>query len=367
MKVAIIHYWLLNMRGGEKVLEALLELFPEADIYTHVYEPERVSPAIRKHSVKTTFISSLPFSARLYQAYLPLMPLALEQLDLQGYDLVISSESGPAKGVLVPADAVHICYCHTPPRYLWDLYIPYLRQSSFLTRLLMRPLTHYLRIWDTQTAQRVDRFVANSDFVGKRIRRSYRRDSTTVNPPVDWPSFELVEQTEDYYLYLGHLVGYKRPDLAIRACNASGRKLRVIGDGPLLKRLRKMAGPSVEVLGGLSDAQVRHHLSRCRALLFPGVEDFGITPLEAMASGRPVVAYGRGGALETVIDGATGMFFASQTETALNDALKRFEASEAQFSPEAIRLHAEGFSRARFHRQFRAVLDDALAEQGQSS
>lgn len=251
LRVAIIHYWLVGMRGGEKVLEALCNMYPSADIYTHVYDPAVISEVIKKHKIFTTFINRLPYSPKLYKKYLPLMPMALEQLDLSDYDLVISSESGPAKGVLPMPGAVHVCYCHSPMRYIWNMYNKYYDSSGLITRMVMPPLAHYLRNWDVATSNRVDRFSANSATVAQRIKTYYRRDAQVIHPPVDTNAFQAVAMHEvgDHYLMVGELVSYKRPDLAVIACNLLKAKLVVIGGGEMLERIRKLAGPTVTILG----------------------------------------------------------------------------------------------------------------------
>lgn len=363
MKVAIIHYWLVGMRGGEKVLEAFCDLFPQADIFTHVYLPNAVSDTIKHHKITTTFIQKLPKASKKYQTYLPLMPLALEQLDLRGYDLVISSESGPAKGVIVSPDTPHICYCHTPMRYVWDMYHDYLENAGRFTRLLMPPLIHYLRIWDLASASRVDHFVANSAFVAKRIKKHYRRNAVVINPPVSANDFFVSDQIDDFYLMVGQVVRYKRADLAVEAFNQSGRRLVVIGDGEQLEELKLMARPNVTVMGRQPFSVIREHYSRCNALIFPGVEDFGIVPLEAMASGRPVIAYRKGGALETVVEGETGLFFDQQTPEALNDAVTRYESLSRTFDPHVIRNHALGFDKEAFKRKFMDYIDSVMKGQ----
>ena len=364
MRVALIHYWLVKSRGGEKVLDALCEMFPEADIFTHVYDPAAVSETIRRHTIHTTFIQKLPWAIRHYQKYLPLMPLALESLDLRGYDLVISSESGPAKGVLVSPETLHVCYCHTPMRYIWDLYHDYLASAGWFTRLLMPSLVHYLRLWDVLSANRVDQFIANSSTVAHRIQRHYRRPSRIIHPPVDVDAFAPAAQTDDFYLLVGQLVPYKRADLAVEAFNRLGRKLVVIGDGEQLKALRAQAGPTVSILGPQSFAVLRDHYARCRALVFPGEEDFGIVPVEAMASGRPVIALRKGGALDTVVEGLSGLFFDEPEPQSLMDAVLRFEAEEFRFDSAAIIAHARQFDRSRFLAEMREVVDRGWAGRG---
>lgn len=362
MRVAIIHYWLVGMRGGEKVLEALCRMYPEADIFTHVVVPDALSDELRRHTIRTSFIAKLPRAARMYKSYLPLMPLALEQLDLSKYDLILSSESGPAKGIIPPEGAVHVCYCHSPMRYIWNMYHDYRRTAGPIARASMPLLTHYLRTWDSSSAARVDRFVANSSTVASRIRRYYRRDAEVVHPPVDVSAFAPVgpEELADYHLMVGELVRYKRPDIAVRAFNAMKRNLVVIGGGEMLDELRAIAGPTVQILGSQPFAQLRHHYARARALIFPGEEDFGIVPVEAMASGRPVIAYCRGGATETVVDGRTGLFFDEQSEDALTDAVERLD--RLSFDPADIVLHARQFNPGRFERQMREAIAEAWAE-----
>jgi glycosyltransferase involved in cell wall biosynthesis len=360
LKVAIVHYWLIGMRGGEKVVEALCEMFPEADIFTHVFDPGAISETIKQHSVTTTFIQRLPRAKRWYQRYLPLMPLALEQLDLRDYDLVISSESGPAKGVVVSPEAVHICYCHTPMRYLWDMYHDYLGNAGRMTRALMRPLTHYIRIWDVTTAARVDRFVTNSAYVGSRVEKYYRRESSVVPPPVDTAAFRPSAERDDHYLLVGQMVRYKRADLAVEAFSGTSRRLVVIGDGEQYSKIKRMAGRNIELLGWQSAPALAEHYARCRALIFPGLEDFGIVPVEAMAAGRPVIAYGRGGALETVVDGTTGLFFHEQTPEALLAAVDQFEKIEGSFSADSIEDLARRFDKSVFKERMGRVIEEAL-------
>ncbi len=362
MKIALVHYWCVNMRGGEKVLEALCELYPEADIYTHVYVPERMSGTIRRHTVRTTFISRLPKANTLYKVYLPLMPLALEQLDLRSYDLVISSESGPAKGVITRADATHICYCHTPMRYIWNMYHDYREGRNAIAKAAMALISHRLRQWDVAAAARVDHFVANSHNVAGRIKKYYRRPAVVIHPPVDMAAFrsENIFERGNFYLCAGQLTAYKRVDIAIEAFNRLGRPLVIIGDGDLLEKLRRKAGPNIKMLGWVKQDTLRDHYARCRALVFPGEEDFGIVPLEAMASGRPVIALGRGGALETVVPGETGVLFEEASPDALVKAILEFERIQTEFDPDQLAQYAARFDKARFKQEFGEFVTDAL-------
>ncbi|MEM6439185.1 MAG: glycosyltransferase [Pseudomonadota bacterium] len=352
MRVAIVHYWLVGMRGGERVLEQLCALFPEADLYAHVCVPENLSPALRRHSITETFIARLPGGRKHYQKYLGLMPRALEELDLSGYDLVLSSESGPAKGVIVPPETPHLCYCHSPMRYLWDQYHAYKAGLGRVGRAVFGHVAARMRVWDAVSAQRVDRIVANSNFVAQRVRRSWGREASVVHPPVDLEAYRPspAPGPEAPYLFLSELVPYKRADLAIEACRRLGRPLRVAGSGSEAERLKRDPPEGVEFLGRVPDVDMAALYRDSRALLFPAMEDFGIVPLEAMASGRAVVAYGRGGAMDTVRDGETGVLFDAQTPEALTAAIQRFEAEvelgldpaapaaqAARFSPEAFR------------------------------
>jgi glycosyltransferase involved in cell wall biosynthesis len=367
MKVAIIHYWLVGMRGGEKVVEALCEMYPQADIYTHVFVPEMVSERIRQHRIIPTFINALPRAARMYKTYLPLMPLALEQLDLRGYDLIISSESGPAKGIIAPSEALHVCYCHTPMRYVWNMYHDYRGSAGRVARLMMPPLTHYLRMWDVTSAARVDSFVANSATVARRIHRYYGANSVVIHPPVDTNAFSVAAASEldDYYLMAGELVSYKRPDLAVRAFNEMKLKLVVIGGGEMLDEVRRLAGPTVTVLGSQPFDILKRHYARCRALIFPGEEDFGMVPVEAMASGRPVVAFGRGGAVETVANGISGVFFAEQSVAAISSAVSSLASLDV--NSERIAGHARQFGREQFFQKMRTHIDGLLAKKGSAA
>jgi len=361
MRAAIVHYWLLNQRGGEKVLDAICRILPEADIFTLFSDPEALSPEVRRHKITTSFLNPL---RRAYRSLLPLMPLALESFDLRGYDLVVSSESGPAKGVMAPASARHLCYCHTPMRYLWDLYPAYRNDwtASRWKRAAMVPLTNYLRLWDFASAARVDHFAANSENVRRRIWKTYRRDAEVVHPPVDVESFYW-KLPEDYFLIVSELVPYKRIDLAVRLFSRSGRRLLIAGSGTEYRSLRKMASGNVEFLGRVSDGELRELYARCRAFLLPGEEDFGITSVEALASGKPVIALGRGGALETV-PSCGGAFFDSPSEDDLSAAIANFENLERHISPADLQTHARRFSEADFVRKFTAALARVMQSHG---
>lgn len=364
MKVAIIHYWWLSNRGGEAVCSALVELFPQADLFMHVCNEEVVRQALPdtfQGNIHTTFIARLPGAKRHYQKYLPLMPLALEQLDLTAYDLVLSSESGPAKGVITRPDALHICYCHSPMRYVWDMYHQYLARSGAVVHALFPLVAHRLLMWDRLSADRVDYFIANSGFIASRIRKYYRRDSEVIFPPVNTAEFSHQVPRSDFYLYLGQLVSYKRADLAVEAFNRLGLPLVVVGEGELFKDLKARAGHNVTLLGRQPFAVIKDLLERCRALVFPGMEDFGIVPVEAMAAGAPVIAYGKGGALETVIHGQTGILFHEQSVEALIDAVRQLEDGDYRFSPAHQHEHAASFDKSIFQRRIKGFIDRTLA------
>ena len=361
MRTAIIHYWIVRMRGGERVLEELLGCFPDADVFTHVYDPQAVSEVIRARRVTETFISRLPGARRHYQKYLGLMPRALEELDLSAYDLVISSKSGPAKGVIVHPEARHICYCHSPMRYLYDQYPAYARTLAWPQRVYFSHLAHRLRQWDLASAARVDRFVANSAFVANRIRRVYRRSAEVVHPPVDTDAYrpDWGAAPGDYYLAVSEFVPYKRLDLAVEAFGRLDRRLVVVGGGEMEARLRAAATPNVSFAGRVTDARLRELYQGARALVFPAEEDFGLVPVEAIACGCPVIAFGAGGARETVREGVTGTFFAEQSAAAIVGAVARFETM--RFDRRTLAAEAQRFSRAAFRENFLRVVDETLA------
>ena len=368
-RVALFHDWLTGMRGGERCLEVFCELFPDADIYTLLHVRGTVSPIIEKHRIRTSFIQRLPLSSHCYRYYLPLFPAAIESFDMNGYDLVISSSHCVAKGVRVPEGTCHISYIHTPMRYIWDAHEHYFGKNSFfsLGKMGMAIFRKRLQQWDMQSNAQVYRFIANSYNVAGRIKRHYGREAIVVHPPIDWHAFDVSNCDEGFYLMVTAFAPYKRVDLAIHAANVLGIPLKIIGNGPQMKQLTHLAGPTVELLGWQSDQVVNGYLVCCKALLFPGEEDFGIVPLEAMASGKPVIAYGKGGVLETVIpinpvvpiDGAdspTGVFFYEQKADALSEAIQLFEKQRSEFQPQAIRAHVKGFDRKYFKERIKQVI-----------
>ncbi len=372
LRVAIVHYWFVARRGGERVVEALAEMFPQADLFTLVLDRAALPPSLQTRRITPSFLQKFPGAKKHYQKFLPFFPLAVESLNVDDYDLVISSESGPAKGVLTTPHTRHICYCHSPMRYLWDMYHDYRERPGMgrISRAVFTASAHYVRMWDLATASRVDHFVANSANVAARIRKHYRREAAVIYPPCDVSGAAIGAGDGEYYLAASQLVRYKRLDLAIGACRRLGRKLRIIGDGEEYARLRKTAGPDVDFLGYLEPHAMHEQYAHCRALLFPGEEDFGIVPVEAQAHGRPVIAYGRGGALETVKgicvgeaatpETSTGVFFAPQSVEALVDAIRLFESMEKRFSPAFIRSQAERFDAFRFKSEMAAFIEEKM-------
>jgi glycosyltransferase involved in cell wall biosynthesis len=359
MKVALVHDWLTGMRGGERCLEVLCELFPEAPIYTLLRVPGAVSSTIEKHPIRTSFIQRLPAAQSAYRYYLPLFPRGVESFDLSGYDLIVSTSHCVAKGVRVPSGAFHVSYVHTPMRYVWEQYEDYFGRgrSGWAVRAAMGIIRRRLQRWDRGSNDGVNVFVANSCHVADRIRRLYGRQADVIYPPVNFEAFSVSHRDEGFYLIVTAFAPYKRVDLAIEAFNRLKMPLKIIGTGQDENRLKETAGPTIEFLGWKSDAEVRESYSACRALVFPGEEDFGIVPLEAMACGKPVIAYGRGGVLETVVslnrsqsDGRppTGVFFDAQTPEALIEAVRTFESNRDRFDPVRIREHVRPFDRQQF-------------------
>ncbi|MCJ2179806.1 glycosyltransferase [Novosphingobium sp. 2580] len=328
-----------------------MKLYPGADIFTHVYDPTKISNTLKEARIKTSFIGRMPFATRKYQYYLPLMPMALEELDLTDYDLVISSESGPAKGVVTRPDSEHVCYCHSPMRYLWDHYPQYRDHASWLVRMVMSATYPRLRQWDVSSSTRVDQFVANSNFVKQRINKVWRRDAEVVHPPVETTLFTPSLEQDDYYLWAGQMVPYKRPDIAVDAFTANGKPLLMVGVGPMLDKLKARAGANVTFVDRMDFSRLRQAYARARAFVMTAEEDFGITPVESMASGRPVVAYGRGGVLDSVIHGETGVYFDRQDAQSLSDAVEEMERFLPHFDPVSAIKRAQVFSPENFDRK----------------
>ncbi len=363
MRVAIVHDWLTGMRGGERCLEVFCGLFPEADLFTLLHVKGSVSPAIERHRITTSLVQSLPAAAERYRSYLPLFPWAVSRWDLSGYDLVLSSSHCVAKGIRTQRPGRHLCYCYTPARYAWDLFDEYFPSGP--SRWAAEPIMSWFRRWDRDTSKGVGRFVAISRCVADRIRRHYGRESDVIYPPVDCSAFSVSEDSGDYDLVVSALVPYKRVDLAVLAANRMKRRLVVVGTGPEMGRLKTLAGSTIEFAGWQDDRALARWYSGCRSLWFPGLEDFGITPLEAMASGRPVLAYAAGGALETVRGledpEPTGVFFKEQTVDALSEAVGTLERDRARITPAACRARAEAFDLPRFRTEIRAAVDRVMA------
>ena len=359
-KIAIVADWLTGRGGAERVVLALADLFPQADIFTSVYKPE-IFPELAHRKVITSFLQTMPLGKR-HQLWPTLRPLAFELLDLDDYDIVISSASAEAKGVLTKPETLHLCYCHTPTRYYWSHYHYYLQHPEFgalnpIVSWIMPKLIHRLRLWDLVAADRADVFVANSETTQKRIKKYYRHDSTVIYPPVETSRFAISEKMGDYFLIVGRQTAYKRTDLAIAAFNYLQLPLKVIGTGPALKKWMLQARKNVEFLGRVSDAEVANYLSHCKALIMPQEEDAGIVPLEAMAAGRPVIAYRGGGAEETIQEGITGIFFDQQTPKSLIAAVKQFP--EMKWDSTIIRKHAEQFAMPVFQRKMKEFIQTA--------
>lgn len=357
-RVALIHDWLVGYGGAERVLLEMHALFPHAPVYTSLWQGETMPEAFHQLDLRTSFLQRLPRRLQKHRLLLPLMPLAFEALDLDAYDLVLSSSHACAKGVLTGPDTVHVAYLHTPIRYAWDMFHGYMRQSALRPwqQALALPMLHYLRLWDQLNSQRIDHLLCNSHFVARRIAKYYRREATVIYPPVDLPPGLPQEPREDFYLIAGRHVPYKRVDLAIEAFSGSARRLVVAGTGPDTPRLKALAGPNVTFCGEVSRSELESLYARARGLIFPPLEDFGIVPVEAQAFGCPVLAYGRGGACETVMDEETGVWFTEQTVAGLLAGLERFE--RLHFEPARLYAQAQRFGAERFRRELTTFLAD---------
>ncbi|MBE0428834.1 MAG: glycosyltransferase [Thermoleophilia bacterium] len=361
MRVAIAHEWLTTLGGSERVVEALLELYPDAPVYTAFHSSRNLPEVVKKWDVRTSFVQSLPFLNRIAQKYIPLFPLAFESFDLSGYDLVISSSSACAKGVLTGPGTLHVCYCYTPLRYAWEPHLDARFQfGNPLLKAGNTALLHYLRMWDRLAADRVDEFVAISRNVAAKIGKYYRREATVINPPVSVERFPVKKVARTYFLIVSRLVPYKRLEVAVEAFTRLGLPLKIAGDGPERERLQALAGPNIEFLGFVPDEEVPPLMAGCLALIFPGEEDFGIVPLEAMAAGRPVIGLGRGGLLETIQEGKTGLFFPEPAPASLIDAVSRFSIRD--FQPARLSKHAAKFSKERFKKEMADFIDARLRE-----
>ena len=362
MKVAIVHDWLVNYGGAESVVESILKIYPDADIFTLVYDKRKIGKRFQNNTVVTSALQKFPFATKLYTKLLKFMPKAFESFDFSNYDLVICSSSSCAKGVITPPDVPHIAYVHTPMRYAWDLFFDYRKRSGRLTRFFMDKWMHEIREWDYISSQRIDTLIANSKYIARRIEKFWKRDSEVIYPPVHLEKFTPIKNPSlDYYVAFSRLVPYKRIDIALDACKALGKNLVVIGSGSEEKSLKKRAvgEKNITFTGRISDEKLCAYLQNCKALIFCAEEDFGIVPLEAQACGRPVIAYGKGGACETVKDGKTGVFFSEQTADSAKEAIERFEALDKKgtFKSEKIARHAASFSEERFIREFKSAVE----------
>jgi glycosyltransferase involved in cell wall biosynthesis len=367
-KSALIHDWLVNIAGSEKVLEEIYRLYP-SPIYTLLINLEGISDSVLSDAeISTSFIQKLPFAKRGYRSYLPFFPMAIEQFDLSEYDVILSSSHAVAKGILKRSDQLHICYCHTPMRYIWDIYHQYMQDAN-LTRgfkaFIARFVIHYLRLWDVTSSNRVDYFIANSRYVANRIEKIYRRDARVIYPPVDTESFEFNDNKDDYYLAASRMVPYKRMDIVVEAfTRMKDKRLVVVGDGPEMKKIKKIAGKNrnIEIVGYQPFDGLKEYMKKTRAFIFPALEDFGIMPVEAQACGTPVIAYGRGGAAETVVDKRTGILFYEQRADSIYEAVHAFEKSKKPFDPKLIHQNSMKFSRDKFRKKYKDCVERCVEE-----
>ncbi len=366
MKVALVHDWLPILGGAEKVLEAIYELYP-APIYTLMKNDNALKGSIFEQAqIFTSFIQQLPFAKSKYRSYLPLFPFAIEQFNLKEYDLIISSSYAVAKGVLCTPNQLHICYCHSPVRYAWDMYFDYLKDAHLergFKALIAKMVLHYLRIWDYTSAQRVDYFIANSHNVANRIKKYYARESVVIYPPVDVDKFELCAKKEDYYFCASRLVPYKKIELIVESFSyMPDKKLLVAGDGPQMTLIKKKATKNIEILGYLPFEKLKAYMQKAKAFVFAAYEDFGIIPVEAQACGTPVIAFGQGGSKETIIENKTGIFFYEQSVKAIVEAIENFEKVQDKFDPAIIRNNALKFKKSNFLEQFKMFVEEKLSK-----
>ncbi|MCU1313760.1 MAG: hypothetical protein JWM54_1517 [Acidobacteriaceae bacterium] len=367
MRVAITYNYSVSLGGSERVLEVLAAMYPEADLFCLMADPRCIPQSLRDRKIYTSFLDRVPFGKRFYQSLLPLYPYATESLNLQGYDIVISSDGTATKGVITDEGAFHLCYCHSPHRSLWDEYGSYQKHSKGIQKLAFTVSAHYVRQWDFSAAQRPTAFVANSNYVASRVQKYYRRDCEVIYPPIDARAGYVARRTDDYYLTVGRLSSKKCTEMIVQACTAMNRRLLIAGTGDQMDRLKKMAGPRVEFLGFVPDEALGELYSRCRAFIFASREDFGIAPVEAQSYGRPVIAFGQGGALESVkgwtlagrasVATCTGLFFEHQTVASLSEAIREFESVEDQFDPAYIRSHSLRFDTSVFRAAIRNIVD----------
>lgn len=367
MKIAIVHDYLNQYGGAERVIEVMHEIFPEAPVFTSIYQPENMPDSFKKMDIRVTFMQKFPFLDRFYKKYFMLYPIAMKSLKVKDFDLIISSSSSFAKGVRKRKNAVHVCYCYTPTRFVW-YYNSYIKKENFskiISTFLLPLFIKSLKKWDLKAVEGVDKFIAISNHIKNKIKACYKRDSEVIYPPVDFEKFKINEASKErgsYFLVVSRLNAYKNIDMAINACKKLNQNLKIIGTGLYLKELKKIAGDSkkIEFLGRVSDEELSSYYSGCRALIFPGEEDFGISPLEAQASGRPVIAYAKGGALETIIDGETGIFFKEDNEDSLSESISDFINMENNFIPEVIRKHALKFDKEVFKKSLKAYIDNII-------
>jgi len=362
MKIAIVQEWLTNLGGSERVTLALHELFPQATIFTSLFNLNKLPSEFKDLKVKTSFLQKIPFAKNHHQLFLPLMPYAFESFDFSNFDIVISSNHSCSKGIITSPSTLHICYCHTPTRYLWSNYHEYLKESqfNFLLNKFIPRLSSNLRIWDRVASYRPDLFIANSHYVAKRIKKYYKKEAKVIYPPVNTSFYQPGDKIENYYLVVSRLIPYKKVDLVVEAFNDLGLPLKIIGRGSEEKKLRKKAKANIEILSNLSDEDVRKYYSSCLAFIAPQEEDFGITTVEALASGRPVIAYRQGGATEIITEGITGIFFDEQTPQCLIDAIKKFKPQN--YNSKIIRQYALKFDEAVFKKEIKKFIEEAWAE-----